>query len=203
MKLFIPAAAILIAAHAALADPIAELGSFSAFDRVDRERLAGGKIITERGRPMNYPRGLAVQSLFMVRQPVGQAADMLLNWSGAAHPQLEVFLHHVIAGEPEPGAFEKVKSAPKNSSVRALVDATKKINPERPQLHLSAEEAARAAQTQGDISDGVGDFWAGVLRQRASQISRRISLAENAVPQTRKRRACSRNIQSFASNSLS
>jgi hypothetical protein len=161
-------ALILVSATSTLADPLRELASFSAFSEVDMDRLADGKIVTARGRPMKYPRGLSVQSLFVVRRPVAETADMLVNWSGVRHRQLEVFLHHVISGKPVPGEFQEIKAAPKNSSVRSLVEATRKTNPERPELHLSAEEAKQAAQPEGDISGAVGDFWTNVLQRRAA-----------------------------------
>src|ERR1700723_3735105 len=81
------------AAEIACADPAADVASFSTFKEVNIEKLAGAPAMVARGAPMSFPRGLAVESCYVVRKPLAKTAELHVQWSGLKHPELKVYLH--------------------------------------------------------------------------------------------------------------
>jgi hypothetical protein len=77
-------------------------------------------------------------------------------------------LHGDIPASPSESAFAKIKSAPENGPVRALVNATGKMGND---LQLSREEAAKWKGGNAALSAAGGDFWMGVLAGRARAFS--------------------------------
>jgi len=54
------------ASQAVSADPLSELSSFSVFDKIDLAQLAKSDAKTAHGPPMNIPRFLSVQSVYVL-----------------------------------------------------------------------------------------------------------------------------------------
>ncbi len=153
------------------AEPVAELGSFSAFPQLDLNKLAGGKVLTARGALADSPRDLSVQAVYLVPAPVGKTVELHRQWDPARHPELKVWLHGDIGGKPSAGDFAKLSSAPSNGAVRGLASATQKL-PEKGALQLSnaeAQEFSKASGGAGGALPGpVAAFWTHVLLNRAS-----------------------------------
>src|SRR5947208_520275 len=59
-----------LAGRAVAADPVAELASFSVFKNIDLAKLASGNVLAARGPTMNFPRGLAIESCYVVQAPL-------------------------------------------------------------------------------------------------------------------------------------
>ncbi len=157
----------VISATAALtskADPLAELSSFSVFDKVDLAQLANGEAKTAHGPPMNNGRFLSVQSVFVSAGSPAQNLDALRRWNPVQHGEPKVFLHADLPASPPESAFAKIKSAPDNAAVRAFVNATSKMAND---LQLGREEAAKWNGGDASLSGPGGDFWMGVLSGRA------------------------------------
>ena len=154
--------------RSASADPVAELASFSIFDKVDLAQLAKSDVKTAHGAPMKNPRFLAVQSCYVVPGSPTQLMAALRRWEPTRHRELKVFLHSDLPSNPTPANFEKLKNAPNNASVRSFVTATQKMSSE---LQISKEEAQKFSAAGGGAAGGVMpasvvSFWADVLTAR-------------------------------------
>ncbi|MEQ1852447.1 MAG: hypothetical protein ABMA01_12760 [Chthoniobacteraceae bacterium] len=159
------------AAFTASADPLSELASFSAVKDVNLEKLAGGSVQMGRGAAMGFPRGLAVESVYVVRKPLQATVESHQRWNPARHSGLKVYLHTDIPSRPGPGDFQKLDSAPSNRAVKSLVAATQKLASGGTDLQLSnAERSAFSAQGDGGggaMPANVSAFWRNVLLQRS------------------------------------
>ena len=153
-------------------DPLAELAAVSSFKKVELDKLAAGTVLIARGPAMNFPRGLAVESVYVVRKPVLKAAELHVQWNPNKHPELKVFLHGELSAHPTAAEFQKVGSAPSISSVKALAAATQKLGSGATELQLSnADVKAFAGQAAAGASSGglppkVAAFWSQLLFQR-------------------------------------
>ncbi|MBV9009367.1 MAG: hypothetical protein JO354_09420 [Verrucomicrobia bacterium] len=165
MRLIIlPVALWAVTTISASADPVSELASFSVFDKIDPAQLAKNDVKTAHGPPMSNPRFLSVQSVFVMSGSPAQNLDTLRKWNPVQHGEPKVFLHGDLPASPTESAFAKLKSAPNNAPVRALVNATSKMSND---LQLSKDEAARWKGGDAALSAAGGDFWIGVLTGRA------------------------------------
>ena len=152
----------------ASADPLSELSSFSIFDKVDLAQLAKSDAKTAHGLPMNNPRFLSVQSVYVMPGSPPQHLEAMRNWNPTEHHEPKVYLHGDLPGSPSEAAFAKIKNAPDNGPVRALANATAKMANE---LQLSREEATKWKGGNGALSGVGGDFWIGILAGRARAFS--------------------------------
>jgi hypothetical protein len=150
------------------ADPLSELSSFSIFDKVDLAQLAKSDAKTAHGPPMNNPRFLSVQSIYVMPGPPAQHLEAMRNWNPTEHHEPKVYLHGDLPASPSESAFAKLKSAPDNGPVRVLANATAKMAND---LQLSREEAAKWKGGNGAFSSAGGDFWISVLAGRARAFS--------------------------------
>src|SRR3954465_2189105 len=133
--------------RSACADAVSELASFSVFDKVDLAQLAKSDVKTAHGPPMRNSRFLAVQSCYVAPGSPAQQIEALRRWNPTRHGELKVYLHTDLPSNPTPANFEKLRSAPGNSSVRSFVAATQKLGP---QLQISKDEAKKfSAGTAG------------------------------------------------------
>jgi hypothetical protein len=160
--------ALIAGLRSACADPVAELVSFSIFDKVDLAQLAKSDVKTAHGPPMANRRFLAVQSCYVAPGSPANLMEALRRWNPSQHRELKVFLHSDLPSNPTPGNFEKLKNAPDNASVRSFVSATQKLSPE---LQVSKDEAKRfsaatAGAGGGAIPPAVVAFWTDVLTAR-------------------------------------
>jgi hypothetical protein len=148
------------------ADPVAELASFSVFDKVDLPELAKSDAKTLHGPPMNG-RYLSVQSCYVMPGPPSRQLETMKQWNPIEHRELKVFLHGDLSGSASPAGFAKLKSAPNNKSVSAFVAATQKMGPE---VQISRDEAKKwsgGGGGSGNMPDAVANFWSDVLANRA------------------------------------
>ena len=167
------AAVSVLGSMSARAEPLAELAAFSSFKEVNLEKLAAGGAQTIRGPVMNFPRGMAVESVYVLRKPVQKAADLHLHWNPTRHSELKVFLHTDLSAHPAAAEFQKLNAAPANSSVKAFAAATQKLGAGKTELQLNNADAkafateAPAATAGGALPPKVAAFWSGALLQRA------------------------------------
>lgn len=154
------------------AEPIAEITSFSLFKQVDLAKLAKGDVVSVSGPTMKFPRGLEVESLFVLPMPVAKASELLQRWDPTPHSNLKVYQRADLPRRPTAKDFQRIASAPQNSAVRSFVAATEKLNPERPELQMSAAEAKAIgkfdASPKGAMSPSVSAFWINLLTGRAN-----------------------------------
>ena len=167
---------LLLVQSVLYADPVSELTSFSAFKSLDLSKLAPGEVNTARPPVMNFPRGLSVQSCYLVPQPLKKTAELHERWNATKHAELKVYLHADISQKPAPEDFLKVASAPDNGSVRALVEATQKLDANQTQLQISPAEAklfkpAGDSSRAGVLPQAVSSFWSDLLCRRASEFA--------------------------------
>ena len=164
---------VIGAGEIARADPAAELAAFSTFKEVNIEKLANGPAMVARGTSMSFPRGLAVESCYVVRKPLAKAAEFHLQWSPLKHQELKIYLHTDFTGRPALGEFQKIASAPSNAPVKAFVAATEKLSSGGSDLQLSGAEAkafgseGASGSSGGAIPGPVAGFWSNILFQRA------------------------------------
>ena len=147
----------------AWADPVAEMAAFSSLKNVDLAKLSAGEVQTGRGPTMSFPRGLAIESAFVVKAPIARTLELQRQWSPARHPELKVWLHGELPAKPTADDFRRLASAPTNGPVKALIAATEKFDAAKPGLNVSAEEA----KTLGKGGSAWSGAWASVLLGRA------------------------------------
>jgi hypothetical protein len=159
--------ASLLVARSGFGDPVSELAAFSVFDKVDINELAKSDVKTMHGPPMSG-EFLSVQSCYVMSGSPARQIEALRQWDPTKHRELKVFLHADLPAEPGPADFSKLKNAPDNSSVRALVSKTQKVSSD---LQISRDEAKKfspgAASGGGALPAPVAAFWTDVLVARA------------------------------------
>jgi hypothetical protein len=163
------AALLLIPAATAGADAMSELASFSAFKDLKLESLAGGAVKAARGPAMSFPRGLAIESCYLVPRPLSKTAELHLQWNPVRHPELKVYLHGDLSSRAAAAEFEKLAAAPANAAVKAFAVATRKLGSDHTELQMSNADvkafSGGSPQTAG-MSPGVAAFWTKLLQQR-------------------------------------
>jgi hypothetical protein len=160
--LLLTGALAVLLANNAEAGPAEELAKFSGISNPDIASVVGGKVITERGSGAQG-RDLAVEALFFVKLSPEKAADFIRGWTGTKYPELETYMHGSVSD------FKKLASAPNSGPVKVLVANTVKLDPQKPQLHVSQEEAQRAPRNASSeaMSPEVAKFWSDLLSNRA------------------------------------
>jgi hypothetical protein len=107
------------------------------------------------------------------------------QWTPTRHPELKVFLHSDLPGAPSAANFSRLRSAPDNAAVRALVSATEQLSTD---LQISSAEAKKfsAGKTGGGgaMPESVAAFWANVLASRAQAFASGGSSAQAAYDHT-------------------
>jgi hypothetical protein len=173
-------ALLLMGLPRAEADPLAEISSFSVFKDIDLAKLGKGEVMATRGPVMSFPRGLSLQFCYVVPAPIQSVIALQKSFDGSRHPDLKVYLHSGISSPPSPRDFSKMGSAPGNSSVKSLADATEKLDPGHPALQMSIAEAKAFGKSSGQGQGGGGalppsvrSFWSSVLLQRATAFASR------------------------------
>lgn len=141
------------------ADPLSELASFSAYDKIDLAQLASGDAKTIRGPAMTTPRFLSVQTCWVAPGSPAQVAAAIRNWNPAQHPELKIILHG--SGSD----FSQLEKSPDNRAVRSLVAAT---TSKSTALQISREEAAKLPTSGTTMAGPVASFWSGLLSARAA-----------------------------------
>lgn len=161
--------ASLFVALPAFADPAPELAAFSVFDKIDLNSLAQGDVKTVHGPPMPG-RFLSVQSCYVMAGSPPEQISALQKWNPTKHRELKVFLHSDLPNAPTPANFAKLKDAPDNSSVKALVAATQKMSSD---LQISRDEAKNfsGGDNDGGMPEPVTKFWANLLAPRAKSFA--------------------------------
>ncbi len=160
------------------ADPLADISSFSGFKDIDLAKLGKGEVMTTRGPVMSFPRGLSVQFCYVVPKPIQSVIALQEGFDGSRHPELKVYIHSGISSPPALRDFSKLGSAPDNSSVKSLADATEKLDPNHPALRMSAAEAKSFGKSSdqggaGALPPSVRSFWSNLLLQRAAAFASR------------------------------
>ncbi len=160
-----------ILSEPAQADPISELRSISVFKNADLNRLAAGEVLASRGPAMNFSRGLAVESAFVIRAPVQRAVMLQQQWNPTRHSELRTYIQQDISARPSPADFQRLASAPSSAAVRAFAEATSRLPGDMSKLQLSAAEAKSysggAAGGGGSTPASVVAFWSRILAARA------------------------------------
>ena len=148
----------------AFADPIAEMAAFASLKNVNLAKLAGGEVQTGRGPVMDFARGLAIESAYVVKAPVAKTLELQRLWSPAKHPELKIWLHGELPAKPALEDFRRIATAPANGPVKALIAATEKLDPAKPGMNLSADEARSFGKATGAPWSSA---WANALLARA------------------------------------
>ena len=149
-RIFLVLLGLIAALVPAEADPISELKSFSAFSSADLAQLKGDAKPV-RGPAMNNTRFQSVQSAWISPGAPAQVSSALRSFNPVRYPDLNVLL------QVNSSNFSSLSSAPNNSAVQWLKDATEKKSTD---LQLSNAEAAKTG--------GFAQFWSGILNARAA-----------------------------------
>ena len=147
----------LVRSTIARADVASDLASFSVFDKIDIDDLAKSDVKTMHGPPMSG-RFLSVQSCYVMPGTPAQQIEAMRQWNPTKHRELKVFLHGDLPATPTAANFAKLKDAPDNGPVRALVNGTQKQSSE---LQISRDEEKKLTGGPGLM------VWSDVLAARA------------------------------------
>ncbi len=145
--------------------------AFSAFQDVDLNGLAGGKVLQARGGLINFQRGITAQALYVIDAPLAEVQTKLLNWNPANHPELEVWMHHQLPPTPTLADFADLASLPDNKSMKYQYTATANLDPDHPELQVSKNEAqliANMAKQEQDPKKLFVDAWSQILLARVN-----------------------------------
>jgi len=153
-------ALVLTAQTSVQADPLAELTAFSTLKGVNLDQLAKGEVKSGKLPEMRFPRGMGVESCYVVRKPLAKTVEMHAQ---AAPSDAQVYLHGDLSTHPSAGEFSKLGSSPGNSAVKSFIADTVKVGSSGTRLQVSNAEA-KAAPADGA---GVTAFWSNALAQRA------------------------------------
>src|SRR6201981_3848080 len=153
----------------ASADPVNDLRSLSVFKNADLADLQGGTVSAAAGPMMRLARDMTVQSADVVRAPVKTTVGLIQQWDPTRHSELRIYLQGDLPSRVSAESFHNLGSAPRNSAVRGLVDATQKLPGDASKLQLSSGEAKQypgGGASGGDLPAPVVSFWSQVLAQR-------------------------------------
>ena len=166
--------AILVAAVQpvanASADPISDLRSLSIFKNADLSELSRGTVSAAAGPMMRLARDMSVQSAYVVRAPIKTTVGLIQQWDPTRHSELRIYLQGDLPARVSADSFRNLVSAPRNSAVRGLVDATEKLPGDASNLQLSSAEVKQypgGGASGGAIPAAVVSFWSQVLAQRS------------------------------------
>ena len=167
-RILLALAAAFLAASAS-GEPATDLARFSGIAKPDIAAVIRGKVQTGRGAAREQGRDLAVEALYFLPLPVEKSVEHLRQWNGSDYPELEVYLHGKISNQPSAADFRKIASAPAGGPVKSFVGNTAKLDPQKPELHVSREEAQRAPRgaAPGAMSAEVAAYWSEILANRA------------------------------------
>ena len=130
----------VLVAFTAHADPLADLASFSTFKDVNLDKLGTGSVQTAQGPAMSFPRGLSVESLYVVHKPLPKTAELHRQWNPVKHSDLKVYAHTDFGAHPTAADFQKLDSLPSNSAVKSFIAATQKLGSGSTDLQLTNAE---------------------------------------------------------------
>ena len=165
------------------ADPVAELASFSVFDKVDLAALSSGDPLVAHGPPMSG-RYISAQSCFVVSAPPLRVAEAMHNWNPARHSELRISIHSDLPSSPKSANFSRLSNPPDTGAVRYLVSTTQKGSTD---LQISKEEAKKlstASAGTGLMPAPVAAFWSEILSNRARAFSAGGSAAQPSYDYT-------------------
>ncbi|HZC35288.1 MAG TPA: hypothetical protein VE242_06725, partial [Chthoniobacterales bacterium] len=162
---------VFLAAGGAYGDALSDLRGVSVFKDADLNRLANGEILAQRGPQLGMARGIVIESAFVVHASLQQAVAGLQQFNPARHSELRAYLQGDLGSSPSPGDFQKLGSAPNNSSVKAFVTATESLPNDSSRLQLSKQEARlfQPSADKGNVPQSVVAFWSQVLTRRAKE----------------------------------
>jgi len=143
--------------------------AFSAFSNVDVNSLAGGTVLQKSSGLLNFPRAITTQALYVLDAQPADVQYKLVHWNPASHPELMVWVHNSLPAKPTPTDFSGLASLPDNSSVKAVINATAKLDPNNPSLQVDKNEAqvvATMAAQQKDPKTLFANSWSQILSGR-------------------------------------
>jgi hypothetical protein len=146
----------------ASADPISDLRSLSIFKNADLSELSKGMVSAAAGPMMRLARDMSVQSAYVLRAPVKTTVGLIQQWDPIRHSELRIYLQGDLPTRVSADSFRNLVSAPRNSAVRGLVDATEKLPGDASKLQLSSTEVKQypgGGASGGAIPAPVVSFW--------------------------------------------
>jgi hypothetical protein len=156
---------VLLPARADLNSDLA----FTAFQNVDVNALASGNVLQARGGLMTFQRGISSQSLYIIDAAPTDVAKKLLTWNPSTHADLKVWLHKSLPPQPTIADFADFTNLPDNKSVNFQIDSTASLDPAKPELQVSKEEAqliATAAQQEKNSRALYAKVWPQIILGR-------------------------------------
>src|ERR1700747_15757 len=86
-------------------------------------------------------RDMSAQSADVGGGPVKTTVGLIQQWDPTRHSELRIYLQGDLPSRVSAESFHNLGSAPRNSAVRGLVDATQKLPGDASKLQLSSGEA--------------------------------------------------------------
>ncbi len=153
-------------------DPIEELKSFSVFQEIDLQKLVKGDILTQKGALIDFPKGISVQSCYVIMLPAEKTARLLRTWDPSPHKALKVYSHCPVRSPPTAEDFQPLNLDSDQFAIQWLVDKTRATTPDKSDLMISHDEAteiARGMERGAQPVSMASQCWRKILKVRASK----------------------------------
>src|SRR5207249_4429491 len=72
-------------------EPADALGTWSAFGKIDLQKLSAGKTVTRCNASMKFARGLCAQAAYLVVAPLDVTSGVLLDSDPTKHAELDTY----------------------------------------------------------------------------------------------------------------
>ncbi|MDD2706463.1 MAG: hypothetical protein PHV34_00520 [Verrucomicrobiae bacterium] len=163
--------AAVLSGTAAGPKPLAEIKSFSRFEQIDLEVLAEGEVLSYSKSLMRFPRGITVQTCYLVQAPPEKVVHGLQDWDPSEHhEELDVLCLRPLSIPPKEEDFAKLKINISDSRIKWLVGKTLTTTPGSSSLQLGLPEAAQLATLLAGAQDEESPATLNLIRRGWIQI---------------------------------
>ncbi len=149
-------AALLTISHLAAADPLAEIKAASGLETLDAHRLLHGEILTARGTPGSFARGVSAESCYFLKGTPDTVKTALQHWDPSRYKETEVSAYQTYHWPSSPEMLKTFQLESKIPADRPLLDWTVQAVASRDpgELHLRPADLdkIRAVCTRHDLS---------------------------------------------------
>jgi len=147
-----------------------ELHSLAQFTSIDLAALKRGEVVVERRPNGDFPRGVSLESCYLLHAPISVVGEALLHWNPVPHKELEIHHYGEFSMPPAADALKALRLDPGFPDDNWLLNRTAEIGNGSPptDVHLTNQETEFLRQKSTNPSVA----WQQILRGRADALAR-------------------------------